>query len=294
MEDIRRAETRLENIRSVEPILSALRTVSHGSWQAALKKKASVRSYGRQISRLIPWPLMALRPTTKITAGAVPQPARRIVALAVGSERGLCGQFNTQMLDSLDSYLQEKGAQGIQIELWAMGSRFERTLNRRKITFAWSDRFPAGGLPSFQLATLLAERLLKGYDEQRFDAVDVFFNRSLGATLTKPVIERLIPPASFPTTTEATHLPWPPPIVETDPLRLYTRLIEESISLQLYEFLLDSATAEHATRFHLMEEATQNAERLIDELNVVVQMARQQAITQQMQELAIGSGMLKT
>jgi F0F1-type ATP synthase gamma subunit len=41
-----------------------------------------------------------------------------------------------------------------------------------------------------------------------------------------------------------------------------------------------------------MEAATQNAERLIDELTLVVQTARQQAITQEMQELAAGAGLL--
>ena len=45
MQDLERAETRLDNIRTVEPILSALRTISLGSWQAALKRKDSVRRY---------------------------------------------------------------------------------------------------------------------------------------------------------------------------------------------------------------------------------------------------------
>ena len=88
--------------------------------------------------------------------------------------------------------------------------------------------------------------------------------------------------------------PWPPPIIETDPLGLYARLIEQWTSASLHGLLLESAAAEHSARFQLLEGATQNAERLIAELTLVVQTARQQAITREMQELATGAGLVGT
>ncbi len=62
--------------------------------------------------------------------------------------------------------------------------------------------------------------------------------------------------------------------------------------MRLYGLLLDSAAAEHSTRYQLMESATQNAERLISELTRVVQTGRQKEITQEMQELAAGAGLI--
>jgi F-type H+-transporting ATPase subunit gamma len=56
--------------------------------------------------------------------------------------------------------------------------------------------------------------------------------------------------------------------------------------------LIDSATAEHSARYQIMENATQNAQRLIEELTLAVQNARKQAITQEMQELAAGAGLI--
>jgi F-type H+-transporting ATPase subunit gamma len=81
-------------------------------------------------------------------------------------------------------------------------------------------------------------------------------------------------------------------IIETDPLALYTRVVEQWASVQLYTLLLDSAAAEHAARYQLMEGAAQNAERLIEELTAELQAARRRAITQEMQELAAGAGLL--
>jgi F-type H+-transporting ATPase subunit gamma len=85
---------------------------------------------------------------------------------------------------------------------------------------------------------------------------------------------------------------WNAPTVETDPLSLYTHTVQQWAVVSLYMRLLDSATAEHAARYSLMELATQNAEQIIQELTLVVQTARQRAITREMQELAIGAGMV--
>jgi F-type H+-transporting ATPase subunit gamma len=81
-------------------------------------------------------------------------------------------------------------------------------------------------------------------------------------------------------------------VVETDPLSLYARAIEQLTAIRFHELLLESAASEHATRYRLMESATQNADRLVDELTMRVQSARRQAITREMQELAVGAGLL--
>jgi len=62
----------------------------------------------------------------------------------------------------------------------------------------------------------------------------------------------------------------------------------------LYESLLNSSVAEHSARYQLMEEAEANIKRLSAELTMDVQMARRHLITQEIQELAVGAGMIKS
>ena len=57
------------------------------------------------------------------------------------------------------------------------------------------------------------------------------------------------------------------------------------MSVSFYNVLLSAAASEHSARFHLMESATQNSERLVEELTLELQSARRQAITREMQEL---------
>jgi F0F1-type ATP synthase gamma subunit len=87
---------------------------------------------------------------------------------------------------------------------------------------------------------------------------------------------------------------WPLPIIETDPVTLYTHIVQQWTAVRFYRLLLQSAKAEQSVRYQLMESAGQNAERLIDELSGVVQAARQQAITREMQALAVGAGLVGT
>jgi F-type H+-transporting ATPase subunit gamma len=85
---------------------------------------------------------------------------------------------------------------------------------------------------------------------------------------------------------------WPPPIIETDPKGIYHQIIQNFIASTYYQIVLKSAAAEHAARFNLMQEAKDNADELLQELRSVINTERKRKITQQMQELAVGAGLL--
>jgi len=287
MQDLEQAENRLDNIRIVEPILSALRTISLGSWQAALKRKDGAHRYVERLAATLPALSPHIPPSSPPMRGK--ERRARTVALMVGSERGLCGRFNAAVVERAERYLAEQEAAGAQVELVVMGTHAARILRRRKGAPAPATTLPITGLPSHRLAFDLTHRWLARHEEGELDAVDLIYNTYHGTGRYEPAVVRLIPP-TLPTS-ETAALPWPP-IIETDPASLYARVVEQWTAVRLYKLLLESAAAEHSARFQLMEAAIQNAERLIDELTLVVQTARQQAITQEMQELAAGAGLL--
>jgi F-type H+-transporting ATPase subunit gamma len=282
MEDIDRIETRLENIRSVEPILGALRTISLGAWQSAQKQRGVVRQYSARLLAVLAY----LLPHLPKPPGPPAESDGRTVVLVVGGERGLVGRFNEDVVDRAQGYLirHEEGT-----EWMALGRRAVRLLERRRFPLSWTTRLTATALPSEQVAVTLTERWLERFEMGEIAAVDVIYNAYLGAGRYRPVVERLIPPQLPPVSTEET---WPPPIIETDPLSLYARVMGAWAAAGLYGRLLESAASEHSTRYQLMDSATENAQELIEELNAAVLAFRRQSITRQMQELMVGAGML--
>ena len=306
VEDVERAQARLDHIRTVEPILSALRTISLGSWKTALKQSTSVQRYEGRLAAVLS--LLTPRPPVRARTRLVEQlagrlsllfgPRRsengnmRVVILVVGSERGLCGRFNAAVVERAERYLAEQEAGGAQVELLALGSRVLRLLLRRRRPVVWSAKQSAAALPPLHLASDLTRQWLARYEGGELDAVDLVHNAYRGTGRYEPTVVRLIPPQLSPEQGVPTNRPWPPPIIETDPLSLYARVVGQWMATKLYELLLDSAAAEHSTRYQLMESASQNAERLIAELTLVVQTGRQKEITREMQELAVGAGLI--
>ena len=298
MEEMLLAESRLENINAVEPILSALRTVSHGTWQKAKVKAAAVKDYSRRIQWMTTTLLSSFSENKSTFVNQFETDDSTVLILALGSERGLCGQFNTAVLQKLRDFTVDPEKSGKTFKVWSIGSRFTRILSRGLAPPEWSSAFSTGALPSFSMASNLCRQLLDTYESGRIDEVLVVYNESTRSGTVETRQTKLIPPdpavlLHFEDNQAYSSTSWPPPIIETDPRKLLKRLLGDSLTIRLYEYLLISTAAENATRFFLMEEATQNVERLIDELEVLVQLDRQQKITQEMGELAAGSGLIK-
>lgn len=304
-QDIERIESRLENIRSAEPLLGALRTISMGSWQTARRQKESVQRYAVRLKDLLAWLVPHLSDQKDRGRRKTPPSSRgshRTVLLVVGSERGLVGGFNRLLVERAAQQLPGPGAEGAddregmppydQVELWVLGARPVRLLERRGRPPDHSLAMPATSMPPYRLADRLTRRWLAGYEAGEIDGVHVLYNAYRGVGQYEPRLVRLIPPEIEIGTGERAPEPWPPPIVETDPLGLYAQIVRQLTAISLYGLLLESATAEHSARFQLMEDATQNAERLIDELTMEMRHARRQAITEEMQQLVAGAGLL--
>jgi len=318
MEELERARERLENIRGVKPILNGLRTISLGSWQAALKRRSGVRAYAERLKVMLPvlaphlqpeqpiirrlrerLPLPLSLPGGRIARESTEPNRTRLKALVIGSERGLCGRFNIAIVDETERYLHRQSQEGANVELLVLGSRAQRILSRRGYDSTEAGTLSVTTLPPVSLAIRLADSWLSAYEMHELDAVHLIYNNYRGTGAYEPTVTSLIPPR-LPTGGAASSegegsrpgSAWPPPIIDTDPLSLYATVVEQWAAVQLYEVLLDSSAAEHSTRFQLMESATQNADQLVDELTLVIQTARRQAITQEMTELAAGAGLI--
>jgi F-type H+-transporting ATPase subunit gamma len=272
-----------------------MRTIALGSWQAALNRQTHIRRYSQRLAGLllpVVLRLGSVRGPSLLSRRRARSRSSTIEVLVIGSERGLCGAFNSSLVQYAEQALAQYAADGITVRIAALGSRAGRGLARRGYDLAWTRSLPVTTLPSAGTAHELAHKWLRQYEARELDGVHVIYNAYRSSTMYEAITAFLVPPP-LPTLADDA-MPWPAPYIDTDPEKVYTRLIQLWTTTEAYRVLLDSAAAEHSARYQLMEGATQNAERLIDELTLALQAARQQAITSEMQELAAGAGLLRS
>ncbi len=134
-------------------------------------------------------------------------------------------------------------------------------------------------------------RWVDEFDRGTLDQVEIIYNQNAKAGRYKTVTVKHLPPIL--PKMDYREPPWPDAILDTNPRVLFVELLRQLLALDLYEIFLSSAVAEHSERYQLMEQATKNADDLIEELTQDVQAARRQAITNEMEELAAGAGLIE-
>jgi len=303
---LKKSEGRLENIRKVKPILAALRTISLGSWHMARSRRRNLEPYTQRLRDLLPIllphvtaPGAALRHRAASAKEPVAEALENAVVLVIGSERGLCGRYNKELLAWLRAYV-EAAPLGVTLTYAALGSRMIRELTTADYPLGLSRPLSITSLPSYQLAHDLTIGWLQQYEAGEIDSVDVIYNADQGAGTYRPATARLLPPeppqgakeATLSTTDEQEAWAREQIIIETDPMSLYIQVVQQLAGIGLYNLLLEAAVTEHSARYQLMESATQNADELVEQLMLEVQSARRQAITREMQELAVAAGLL--
>ena len=283
MDDPGRVEARLDNIRAVDPILSALRTVSQGSMQAARKRLYAVERYSKELLALRGW----------LPAGSMPSaaaaPDAPVLILALGSDRGLCGRFNHDVAARVQELQMVWEEDGTQVVVWSLGLRLAARLEETGQPPEQQERFARRSLPAFESATRLSASLQQEIESGGLRTVHLVHNQPLRAGLVRTTDRQWLPLKLA--QSEVREANWPPPILETDPQNLLRQIRMQAAANQLYAAMLASSAAEHAARYHLLEDAGQNTERLMAELQITVQQARQHAITAEMQELAAGASL---
>ncbi|NLG51357.1 MAG: F0F1 ATP synthase subunit gamma [Chloroflexi bacterium] len=293
MDDLENIQNHLQNIRSVEPIINSLHTISAGSWRLALRRLRVAREYTEHLSQILAWILpdiseeLLAKAHVQRQAGAF----HRAAMLVIASERGLCGAFNDIVLTGAEQLLAQQQLQSDQVELITLGSRAETYFRAQGREPMLAQPLPVTRVATYDLVRELGETLIALIDDKRVDAVYVVYSPYNATATMPPVAERWLPvDASLLPQTAGT---WPPPIIEPSAERIFPIVMTEWAFTRLYRLVIESAAAEQSARFRAMEAASTNLAKIIEELTLNYHSARQHAITMQMLDLVAGSGILR-
>ena len=300
LRDIRR---RIKSVKNTAQITKAMQMVAATKMRRAQQAALEIRPYASRLDDLaghlyanigkdeISHPLLQKRTLTGKTAVVV-----------ITSEKGLCGPLNTNLLRDV---IKNDDASKVYV---SVGKKGRLVLARmRKDLLA---DFELKDTPTFAQSKTISRFLLQQFEEGKFDAVEIYYNRFVNTLTQVPTRYPLVPiggatlevakalgeaeRAEYAAKHPGRDGKGAPGFYnfEPDPDLLLGKLLPHYIHLELFEKILESRASEHSARMVAMKNATDNAKQFVKDLSLEYNKARQAAITNEILEISSAAAML--
>ncbi|MGQ9671987.1 MAG: ATP synthase F1 subunit gamma [Candidatus Aminicenantales bacterium] len=271
--DLRR---RIKSVRNTQQITQAMKTVSTAKFKKAqrrvLESRPSWHHFPDLVERVSSWAGRNVSPLLER------REERKVEALIITSDKGLCGAFNSNLLAQAMAFFKEEKA-GLDIGLVLVGKKAVHFFKKHPLAIhrAYSDRIDR--IAQDELKEI-AHFLMRQYIFARADAVYAIYNEFKSILAPRITITRLLPIGAG----EEAALGWPPDWLPGAD-RLVGALLPLYMETQVYHCFFESVAAEQAARMMAMENATKNAEELISDLVLILNKIRQASITKELIEI---------
>jgi F-type H+-transporting ATPase subunit gamma len=290
LKDIR---LRIESTKNTQQITRAMKLTSAAKLRKAQINITNMRPYAlslRQViadivvTQKISHPLMDTHPEVK-----------KVLLVVLTSDRGLCGGFNSNINRFADTYIRENKNKYEKMDLFFIGRKGHDFFMKKGakpveyITKLDKDI-------SFDLASHVADRLLKRYLAGDYDEIRLIYNEFKSAIAQVVTAETLIPISTEASTfTEERNkaLFSKELIFEPNLEAIIEDLLIKYFDLQVYRAMSESVASEHGARMTAMENATNNAKTVINNLTLTYNKLRQEKITTELTEITSGAEALK-
>jgi F-type H+-transporting ATPase subunit gamma len=281
MANLKEIRNRITSVSSTMQITSAMKMVSAAKLKKAQDAITAMRPYAEKLTEL----LQNLSATLDGDAGGeytTQREVKKVLLVAVTSNRGLCGAFNTNVVKEVKNRTDFYA--GKQVDVFAIGKKGNDVLKK---THAVIDNQSAvfDNLTFDNVATI-ADAITELFLTGGYDKVELIYNQFKNAATQIVQTEQFLPLAALASATTASAGDY---IFEPSKEDIVLTLIPKSLKTQLYKGIRDSFASEHGARMTAMHKATDNATELRDQLKLTYNKARQAAITNEILEIVGGA-----
>lgn len=286
MANLKEIRGRISSISSTMQITSAMKMVSAAKLKKAQDAIVMLRPYSEKLQEIIE-NVSAASDADNISEFAVEREVKKVLFIAVTSNRGLAGAFNSSVIKELNT--QFSSQENVELEILTIGKKaFDAMRKNRTVYENHSSLFDN---LSFDHVSNMTEKVMADFKAGKFDKVYVVYNKFINAATQEVVTEQVLPiSVSADSKTSDVNVDY---IFEPGRQEILKTLIPKSIKTQIFKAVLDSVASEHGARMTAMHKATDNAEALRNDLRIFYNKARQAAITNEILEIVSGAEALK-
>ncbi len=285
MANLKEIRNRITSVSSTMQITSAMKMVSAAKLKKAQDAITAMRPYAEKLTEL----LRNLSATLDADAGGeftTQREVRNVLVVAITSNRGLSGAFNSNVIKETRVLLASEFA-GKKVDFITIGKKGNDII--RKTSHVVSNHNAIFDDLTFDNATAITEEIVQLFLDGKYDKVVLVYNQFKNAATQIMRTEQFLPlvPMTGDQSAAGEY------IFEPSKEEIVMTLIPKMLRTQLYKALRDSFAAEHGARMTAMHKATDNATELRNQLKLTYNKARQAAITNEILEIVGGAEALK-
>lgn len=286
MASLKEVKGRIATVTNTKKITSAMKMVASAKLHKAQAAIGNMLPYEQRLHKLL---TNLLSGNTEYTSDlAVNREVKRIALVVFSSNSSLCGAFNSNIIRETCGWLKQNESLGKEnVLIYPIGKKIADALVKQGYSIM-GDFQELAGKPSFQESAHIAENLMMMYQKGEIDQVDVIYHH-FKSTASQILIKQTFLPIDITNEKESLNQKEEVDyILEPSREELMGKLIPKVLRLKLYTLLLDSNASEHAARTMAMQIATDNADDLLQELTLMYNKTRQQAITNELLDIVGG------
>lgn len=282
---------RIGAVKNIAKITNTMQMIATARFKRAFDRAVAARPYTDRLTRLIE--------NLTEAAGDYTHPllesrdAKKVAVLAIASNRGLCGGYNSHVARALARLRRELGEREVEVELHVAGKKLISGLRFQGVPMA-NTISHIDDKVRFDEVNELATPLIERFQSGDLDELHVVYTKFLSSARQQSCCEQVLPLTREDAAEESQKTSWGrETIFSPDPETILDDLLPRSVRLHVFQAFLDAAVSEQTARRVAMKVATDNAHDVIVELTRTYNRSRQAQITTELSEIMGGAAALE-
>ncbi|HEX8576066.1 MAG TPA: ATP synthase F1 subunit gamma [Flavobacterium sp.] len=280
MANLKEIRNRITSVSSTMQITSAMKMVSAAKLKKAQDAITAMRPYAEKLTELLQ-NVSASLDGENGSKYADQRPVNKVLIVAITSNRGLSGAFNTNIVKQTRNIVENYS--GKQVDFVTIGKKGNDII--KKANTVINNNNTVFDNLTFHNVAIIAEELMQLFVEGQYDRIELVYNQFKNAATQIIITEQFLPivPIQTDNKNQVDYL------FEPSKEKILEELIPLSLKTQLYKAIRDSFASEHGARMTAMHKATDNATELRNQLKLTYNKARQASITNEILEIVGGA-----
>jgi F-type H+-transporting ATPase subunit gamma len=284
MANLKEIRNRIASVSSTMQITSAMKMVSAAKLKKAQDAITAMRPYSDTLTDLLQ-SLSGSIESSDASKYALVRPEVKILLVAITSNRGLCGAFNTNIIKRTQQ-LANVTYVNASVSVMAIGKKAADILGKT-LPIVANESAVYEDL-NYVNVSEIAERLMLDFSDGTYDKIILVYNKFKNAATQEVMTEQFLP--IVPVVGGSQEADY---IFEPSKEEIVSELVPKALKTQLFKGIRDSFASEHGARMTAMHKATDNATEMRDQLKLTYNKARQASITNEILEIVGGAEALK-